>query len=897
MGLFPGVLLATVIPATAIAQPIASSSFVGAESPLSENGAWEALPSLAPQGTRFQKNNGAYPDRIVGPDNNHAGARTTALIPPDHYSEIVVGHLGNNRNNVGPIVRVQASGASIDSHYLWWGSLMNGVNNLYRIDSNGTTFTALPLLPGTSPVTDGDTLRLIARGQVIYGIKNGVRDFIYNTGPDTPKYSTGTAGMLAFPTGPSLTDAMIASWSSGAAPVSSGTWASSNFAGIENPLDEGDRWYPLPGYSGFRKAGVLAIGLNSGHNASGVWSIAPPAKQYSEVTLGTAVSGGGGPVVRIDRTDPGQTGWLLFLWADNPTQSGIYKLNPNGTFTSVYTFAATIVPGDRWRLTADGNTLTASRNGAFQFSYTTDGSYPTGDVGIHALTSAFTFMGWEGGDTAGGAPAIASFAPASGPVGTSVLISGTNFTGTTAVTFNSVSASFMVGSDTTMQATVPAGATTGPLSVTTPRGTMSSTDNFTVVSPPTIGSFAPSSGPAAISVTINGTNFTGATSVTFNAVSASFTVTSATEIQATVPAGAATGLLSVTTPGGTATSSGVFAVVDPPTITSFAPTSGPVGTSVTISGTNFTGATSVTFNSVSASFSVTSATAIRATVPAGVTTGPMSVTTAGGTAISSSAFTVVSLPTITGFSPTSGSVGTSVTISGTNFTGATSVTFNTVGASFTVTSAAEIQATVPAGATTGLLSVTTPLGTARSTSNFTVTVTVTLTAAKAGTGSGSVTSNSNPASLNQINCGATCSASYESGTLVTLTATPATGSSFTSWSGCDTVSGATCTVTMNAARSVTATFTVQKFTLTVQKTRLQTGNGTVTSSSNPPSANQISCGPNCSWSYKYGTVVTLTAKPDPLSLFNSWSDCDSFSGTTCTVTIRSARSVTASFLP
>ncbi len=88
MGLFLGVLLATLIPATGIAQPIASSSFVGAESPLSENGAWEAITSLAPQGTRFQKNNGAYPDRIVGPDNNHAGARTTGLIPPDHYSEM-----------------------------------------------------------------------------------------------------------------------------------------------------------------------------------------------------------------------------------------------------------------------------------------------------------------------------------------------------------------------------------------------------------------------------------------------------------------------------------------------------------------------------------------------------------------------------------------------------------------------------------------------------------------------------------------------------------------------------------------------------------------------------------------------------------------------------------------
>src|SRR5438094_2116886 len=123
---------------------------------------------------------------------------------------------------------------------------------------------------------------------------------------------------------------MIASWSSGAAPVSSGNWASSTFAGTEHPLDEGDRWYPLPGYAGFKKTGGFAIGRDSGHNASGVWSIAPPATQYSEVTLGAVASGGGGPIVRIDRSNPGQTGWLLFLYANEPQNSGIYKMTPDG---------------------------------------------------------------------------------------------------------------------------------------------------------------------------------------------------------------------------------------------------------------------------------------------------------------------------------------------------------------------------------------------------------------------------------------------------------------------------------------------------------------------------------------------------------------------------------------
>jgi hypothetical protein len=896
-------VVAMLISAMVIADgPIASSSFIGAEDPLSENGAWVSLTAFSPYGTQFQKNNGALADRLSA--LNHCASRTTAVVPADQYSEIIVGHIGTSANNVGPIVRVQTSGVAADSNYLWWASITGGGNFLYRLDSNvpdpsrGTTYTANALTP-TSPVVDGDRLRLIARGQVIYGIKNGVRDFIYNTSTNPTKYSTGATGIMAYADS-AVTNAVIASWSTGPAPVSSGTWTSSTFAGTENPLDEGDRWYPLPGYAGFKKAGGQVSGLGSSHNASGVWSINPPANQYSEVTLGSVASGGGGPIVRIDRNNPGQTGWLLFLYADNPSSSGIYKMTPDGNFNQVQFFTPTLVAGDKWRLTATGNTLTVYQNGVLQLTYTTDGSYPSGDVGIEAYTPAFTFSGWQGGDTAGGttAPTITSFTPASGPVGTSVTIDGTGLTGATAVTFNTVSASFTATSDTAIQATVPAGAATGPVSVTTPGGTATSSNNFTVASPPTITGFSPTSGPLGTSVTINGSGLTGATSVTFNSVSASFTLTSDTAIQATVPAGATTGPVSVTTPGGTATSANNFSVVSAPTISNFSPTAGPLGSSVTINGTNFTGATAVTFNGVSAAFNVSSPTAIQATVPAGATTGPVTVTTTGGKATSANSFAVTNPPTISNFSPASGPLGTSVTISGTNFGGATSVMFGGVSASFAVNSSTTIQATVPTGATTGPATVTTPGGTATSANSFTVTDA--LTVAKLGTGSGAVTSSSNPSSPTQINCGPTCSVTYNSGTVVTLTATPDASSSFsfTAWAGCDSVSGASCTVTMNTVRSVTVTFTLQTFALTVNKASLLgLGNGTVTSVSSPASPAQINCGSTCSVSYGYGTVVTLTATPYVLSAFEGWQGCDSVSGATCTVTVTAARVVTAKFLP
>jgi len=318
-------------------------------------------------------------------------------------------------------------------------------------------------------------------------------------------------------------------------------------------------------------------------------------------------------------------------------------------------------------------------------------------------------------------PSIASFNPTSGLAGASVTINGNNFNGSSAVRFNGVSSGFAILSNSQIATTVPAGATTGKISVTNPDGTATSLNDFVVLNPPTISSFSPTSGGVGASVTILGNHFTGATSVTFNNVSASFNVDSNTQIRATVPSAATTGLIRVTTPAGTAVSAGNFAVTFAPIVTSFNPTSGLIGSNVTISGNNFNGATAVRFNGTLAAFTIDSNSQIRVVVPVGATTGKISVTNLDGTTTSVNDFVVLNPPTIGSFSPTSGGVGAAVTILGNHFTGASSVLFNGLPASFVVDSNTQIRATVPASATSGLVSVTNAAGAGISANAFVVT--------------------------------------------------------------------------------------------------------------------------------------------------------------------------------
>jgi Divergent InlB B-repeat domain/NHL repeat len=162
----------------------------------------------------------------------------------------------------------------------------------------------------------------------------------------------------------------------------------------------------------------------------------------------------------------------------------------------------------------------------------------------------------------------------------------------------------------------------------------------------------------------------------------------------------------------------------------------------------------------------------------------------------------------------------------------------------------------------------------------------TLTVSLAGTGAGNVTSNPEG-----INCGSGCSSSFTGGTVVTLTATPASGSVFAGWGGACSGTGS-CVITMNAAAAVTATFNLPppSFTLTVTDSDSGTGSGTVTSS---PAG--IDCPEECAASYVSGTVVTLTATPASGSAFAGWSGAGCSGTGTCVVTMNAAESVTATF--
>jgi uncharacterized repeat protein (TIGR01451 family) len=238
-------------------------------------------------------------------------------------------------------------------------------------------------------------------------------------------------------------------------------------------------------------------------------------------------------------------------------------------------------------------------------------------------------------------PSISNFTPGSGPTNTLVTVFGAGLNeksphpdvsigGGTAVVFSTVSSG-------TLSFNVPANAASGPITITTTNGSVTSDQIFYL--PAAITNLAPTNGAVGTLVRVQGNNFTNALAVAFNGVTASFVVTNNNNIGVIAPVGVQSGVLSVTTPFGTTNSTQLFYIA--PTISDFAPTHGVAGTRVQINGNSFTNASAVAFNGIpAASFTVTNNSTLSAVVPGGATSGKITVTAPGGTGQSAADFVI-----------------------------------------------------------------------------------------------------------------------------------------------------------------------------------------------------------------------------------------------------------------
>jgi YD repeat-containing protein len=310
-------------------------------------------------------------------------------------------------------------------------------------------------------------------------------------------------------------------------------------------------------------------------------------------------------------------------------------------------------------------------------------------------------------------PIIIGLVPANGPVGTQVQINGSGF-GTTqssnTITFSNNPATVVSWSDTQIVATVPSTAISGPVKVTS-GGVVSNAGLCFNVPPPTVTSISPTVGGIGNTVTITGTGFQSAMPqsghVMFNAGSGgSIKSWSDTQIVAIIPVFTVTGYVGVTLNG--VFSNYVNYTVPGHTITSLTPSTGPVGTQVTIAGNAFgspQGTSTLTFNGQTATVSSWTNTQIVATVPVAAASGPAVVAISGANSNADKVFTIPP-PNVSNFQPNGGNPGTTVTIHGTGFQANqrdSTITFYGIPAAVTSWSDTQIVAAVPTGAHTGPL--------------------------------------------------------------------------------------------------------------------------------------------------------------------------------------------------
>ncbi|MGA3350480.1 MAG: choice-of-anchor tandem repeat GloVer-containing protein [Candidatus Sulfotelmatobacter sp.] len=219
------------------------------------------------------------------------------------------------------------------------------------------------------------------------------------------------------------------------------------------------------------------------------------------------------------------------------SQAGLFDITTKGAYKNLYLYP--LVCSNCGQPEAP---LLLSTNGTF---YSTTEQGGTGVGSFYSLSNGYS-------------PFISLVNVTSGAEGARVGILGQGFSSKSVVEFGGTKATIAKLTGTYILATVPTGALTGDVTVTTGSTVLSTTATYKIT--PTYKSFTPPSGPVGTVVTFNGTGLTQTTKVTIDNISASFTVVSDSEITATVPAGAATGKIVVTTKGGSVSSSTSFTV-------------------------------------------------------------------------------------------------------------------------------------------------------------------------------------------------------------------------------------------------------------------------------------------------------------------------------------------------
>ena len=282
----------------------------------------------------------------------------------------------------------------------------------------------------------------------------------------------------------------------------------------------------------------------------------------------------------------------------------------------------------------------------------------------------FSAISWIGPINVAAAPA---FSPAPGTYNSAQLVTLTDSTTGANIYYRTDGSTPTTASSVYVQAINVGFTETFRAIATAPNYATSAITNgsYVIAIPPNLSALSPASGAVGTAVTISGSNFgtsQGSSTVSFNGTAATPSSWSASSIVVPVPVGAPTGNVVVAVDGNS--SNGLmFTVIQPPSISGLSPSSGAVGTAVTISGSNFgtsQGSSTVSFNGTAATPSIWSASSIVVPVPADATTGNVVVTVSGNSS-SGFVFTVIQPPSISGLSPASGAVGTAVTISGSNF--------------------------------------------------------------------------------------------------------------------------------------------------------------------------------------------------------------------------------------